>query len=305
MPEYDEFDLDRSTEQAWRNFTVRLSEVISVIDDSQDLTIGSVAVTTTETVPFVRFSAVARDVIRAEAASNGVLGEHYQLGPAQLERFDAQGWHPPSSEDARPTPNFWLELPQEASDTLAQRAVTALRDIYGIQHPVFLAPDQLAEILQPRSRPLAGDSEFDAEDVTAVVAVNPEHLDDMIEAELAEMFGHRPLRDSEGDLTVRVGSTVLFVRLSTDHREILVFAPLVHDVEGRSRAMEILSDLNSEVRLVKFQLIRDRVFASLSVFAHPFVPAHLHQAVRLMSEVADGIDDELAGRLRGRTTFED
>lgn len=305
MPEYDEFDLDRSTDQAWRNFAERLSEVISVMDDSQDLTIGSVAVTTTETVPFVRFRSVSRETIRAEAASNGVLGEHYQLVPAQLEGFDALGWRAPTSEGPRPTPNFWIELPQEDSDTLARLAVMALRDLYGIQHPVFLAPDQLAEILQPRPKPLAGDSEFDSEDVTAVVAVNPEHLEDMIEAELAEMFGHRPLRDSEGDLTVRIGSTMLFVRVSVDHREILVFAPLVHEVEGRSRAMEILSDLNSEVRLVKFQLIHDRVFASLSVFAHPFVPAHLHQAVRLMSEVADGIDDELASRLRGRTTFED
>ncbi|MDO5682800.1 MAG: hypothetical protein Q4G46_08230, partial [Propionibacteriaceae bacterium] len=171
--------------------------------------------------------------------------------------------------------------------------------------PVFLAPDQLAEILQPDPKPLVGRTEFDPEDVVAVVPVNPEHLQDMIEAELADMFGHRPPRDAEGDLAVRVGSTMLFIRVSADHREIIVFAPLVHDVEGRSRAMEILSDLNTEVRFIKFQLIRDRVFVSMSVFAHPFVPAHLLQAVRMMSEVADGIDDDLASRLRGRTTFED
>lgn len=84
-----------------------------------------------------------------------------------------------------------------------------------------------------------------------------------------------------------------------------MFAPLVHEIEGRSRAMEILSDLNTEVRMVKFQLIRDRVFVTLSVLAHPFVPAHLNQAVQVMSEVADGIDDDLAVRLRGRTTFGD
>lgn len=302
VPEYDDFDLDRSTEQAWRHFSARLSEVISMMDDSQDLTIGSVTVTTTETVPFVRFSAVSRESIRAEAASNGVLGEHYQLVRAQLDSFDEQGWQSPTSVGTRPTPNFWIELPQEESDTLARLAVHALRDIYGIQHPVFLAPDQLAEILQPRR--LSGRSEFDDSDITAVVPVNPEHLMDMIEAELTGMFGHCPPRDSEGDLAIRVGSTMLFVRVSSDHREIIVFAPLVHEVEGRSRAMEILSDLNTEVRFIKFQLLRDRVFVSLSVFAHPFVPAHLLQAVRMMSEVADGIDDELASRLRGRTTFE-
>lgn len=304
MPEYDDFDLDRSTEQAWRNFAERLSEVISVMDDSHDLTIGSIA-TGAETVPFVRFRSVSRDLMRAEAASNGVLGEDYQLGPGQLAAFEEQGWHAPMSEGRDATPNFWIQLPQEESDRLANLAIGALRDIYGIQHPVFLAPDQLAEILQPRPRPLMGTSEFDAEDVTAILPVSHEHLDDMVETELTEMFGHRPLRDSEGDIALRVGSTMLFLRTSADHREVIVFAAVVHDVEGRSRAMEILSDLNAEVRLVKFQLIRDRVFVSLSVFAHPFVPAHLHQAVRMMSEVADGIDDELAVRLRGRTTFQD
>ncbi|NNG19368.1 hypothetical protein HJ590_07200 [Naumannella sp. ID2617S] len=304
VPDYDDFDLDRSTAEAWLSFSERLAEVVSVMDDTSDLTIGSVA-SETETVPFVRFHSQTRDLVRAEAASNGTLGEHYQLGAGQLSAMEDIGWRPPTTEGPRPTGNFWVEIPQESSDRLAELAVSALRDVYGIQHPVFLAPDQLAEILQPRPEPLEGYSEFDPEDVVATVPVSHEHLDDMIEAELAEMFGHQPLRDTEGDFAIRVGSTMLFLRTSADHREIIVFACVVHEVEGRSRAMEILSDLNTEVRLVKFQLIRDRVFVTTSVFAHPFVPAHLHQAVRIMSEVADGIDDELAVRLRGRTTFEE
>lgn len=303
MSEYDDFDLDRSTAEAWDTFESRLSEVLSVMDDSSDLTIGSVA-TSTETVPFVRFHSISRDVVRAEAASNALLGEHYQLGAQQLNQFESTGWHPPTAAGERPTPNFWVEVDQEDSDRLAHLTVQVLRDIYGIQHPVFLAPDQLAEILQPRPEPLEGYSEFDPEDVVATVPVSREHLDDMMEAELAEMFGHQPMRDAEGDIAIRVGSTMLFLRTSADHREIIVFACLVHDVEGRSRAMEVLSDLNTTVRLVKFQLIRDRVFVTTSVFAHPFVPAHLRQAVRILSEVADGIDEELAVKLRGRTTFE-
>jgi hypothetical protein len=35
------------------------------------------------------------------------------------------------------------------------------------------------------------------------------------------------------------------------------------------------------------------------------VPAHLRQAVRILSDVADGIDNELAAKLNGRTTFSD
>jgi hypothetical protein len=84
---------------------------------------------------------------------------------------------------------------------------------------------------------------------------------------------------------------------------VVVFAAVVHDIAGRSRAAEVLNDLNVEARWVKFQLVRDRVFVSLSVLAKPFVPEHLRQAVQIMSQVADGIDEELAAKLNGRTTF--
>jgi hypothetical protein len=132
-----------------------------------------------------------------------------------------------------------------------------------------------------------------------------QHLNGLVDAELAEMYGHRPIRDAEGDVAIRVGSTMLFLRTARDGQEVVIFAAVVHDVAGRSRAAEVLNDLNVEARWVKFQLIRDRVFVTISVLSRPFVPAHLHQAVRILSDVADGIDDELAAKLNGRTTFSD
>ena len=84
----------------------------------------------------------------------------------------------------------------------------------------------------------------------------------------------------------------------------IVFATLVHDLTGRSRAAEVLNDLNCEARWVKFQMLRDRVFLTYSVMAYPFVPAHLHQGLRIVSHLGDSIDDELALKLGGRTTFD-
>nr|WP_156609735.1 hypothetical protein [Auraticoccus cholistanensis] len=297
--------MDRSTAESWAEFEGRLAEVVSMIDDSGDFTIGCVAVDD-EPVPFVRFSSLDRDTLLAEAASNAVVGEKYQLGPAELARLAELGWRDPVSEPEQPgeqvSENFWLHRRQEESDRLAALAVCTLREVYGVQHPVFLAPDQLAEILTPSVEPLAL-TEYDAEDVVAVLPAGVDHLRDMVELELTDMFGHAPVHDAEGDIAVRVGSTMLFLRVAPDAREVLVFASLVHDVEGRSRAVEVLNDLNADSRSVKFQLVRDRVFVTCSVMAHPFVPAHLHQAVSVLAEVADGIDDELAGKLRGRTTF--
>jgi hypothetical protein len=317
MSDMDGFDLDRSTAQAWTEFQSRLSEVISMIDDSADLTIGTES-ESNDPAPFVRLSSPRRDVIRCEAASNAVLGDDFQLSSELSARMERLGWqapvldgeHTPAAEAPQLTANFWVELAQVESDRISELVVSALRDVYGVQHPIFLAPDQLAEVLQPAPPPIEESAsvkvlELQRADLTPTMPRDQQHLNDLVDAELAEMYGHRPIRDAEGDVAIRVGSTMLFLRTSRDGREVVIFAAVVHDVAGRSRAAEVLNDLNVEARWVKFQLIRDRVFVSISVLSRPFVPAHLHQAVRILSDVADGIDDELAAKLNGRTTFSD
>ena len=316
MADIDDFDLDRSTAQAWAEFQDRLSEVITMIDDTADLTIGT-ASEGKGPPPFVRLSSPRPGVIRCEAASNAVLGDDFQLSAELLDAMERLGWQPPTIGEQgsptgpiRPTPNFWIEFPQLESDRISELAVVALRDVYGVQHPVFLAPDQLAEALQPVQVPIESDAAIKAVqtsqvDLGATMPRDQEHLNDLVDAELAEIYGYPPIRDADGDVAIRVGSTMLFLRTSTDGQEVVLFAPVVHDIAGRSRATEVLNDLNVEARWVKFQLIKDRVFVTISVLAQPFAPAHLRQAVRILSDVADGIDNDLAAKLNGRTTFRD
>ena len=317
MADIDDFDLDRSTAQAWVDFQTRLSEVISIIDDTADLTIRTESAGSSSP-PFVRFSSPRPGVIRCEAASNAMLGDGFQLSSELLTAMERLGWQPPAIADeqdstgpsSRPTANFWIELPQVESDRISQLAVSALRDVYGVQHPVFLAPDQLAEALQPVQAPIENDASVNVvqvsqADLEPTMPRNQHHLNDLVDAELAEIYGYPPIRDADGDVAIRVGSTMLFLRTSSDGQEVVLFAPVVHDVAGRSRATEVLNDLNVEARWVKFQLIKDRVFVTISVLSRPFVPTHLRQAVRILSDVADGIDNELAAKLNGRTTFSD
>ena len=264
------FDLDRSTAEAWTAFAERLAEVVSVMDAGATLTIGALAAGDTDRPPHVRFA----------------CGEHGRL---TLESGDTT-----------------LDGTQEDSRELADAAVAALRDVHGVPHPAFLAPDQLSDILTPAPvRELPPPDAVDPEEATAVLPTSRDNLEALLEAHLTRQLGHPPFRDLDGDFGLRVGSTMVFVRASQDAREVLVFSALVHDVEGRQRAMEVLSDLNTDARFVRFLLIRDRVFVSLSIFAAPFVPAHLRQALRAVSVIGDSIDNELAAKLRGRTTFAD
>ena len=306
MGEYEDFDLDRSTADAWDDFTDRLDDVVSMIDDGGELTIGTLS-TSNDPAPFVRFRATgeaSHRTLLCEAASNASLGDGFQLTLEQIEHLVALGWEEPSAVGPASSGNFHCRVAQEKSHDAAELAVATLRDVYGVQHPVFLAPDQLAEVLQPGpEKPGPGDI-LEEHDVVATRPRHRKHLDDMVTTELTHMFGHAPIRDTEGDIAIRVGSSVVFVRSTPDADELILFSVLVHDVEGRSRAVEVLNDLNVESRFGRFALHRDKVFCSMSVLADPFVPAHLHYAVRIMSQIADGIDDDLAAKLRGRTTFE-
>lgn len=297
------FDLDRSTQEAWDEFANRLGEVIAHMEPGASLRIGSLATEQEGTSPFVLFRCLSPDVLVVEAAGNAALSEEFQLTAEHVQQLEELGWEPPSIDGQYPSENFTRVGAPDDPEPLATAAAHVLRDVYAVPHPAFLAPDQLAEILTPPGAKEAPTTTFDEDDVSARMGAGKAELDRLIERELSELLGHAPLQDADGDFALRVGSTMVFVRATTDAQEVLVFSALVHDVEGRSRAMEVLSDLNTEARFVRFMLIKDRVFASLSIFAQPFVPAHLQQALRAVTVVADEIDDHLAAKLRGRTTF--
>ena len=155
MADIDDFDIDKSIAAAWAEFQARLSEVVSMIDDSADLTIGTGLDPDDEAeAPFLRLSSPRPHRVRGEASSNAVLGEDHQLGPDQLTTMERLGWQPPSANGDQPSTHFWFEHDQDDAEQISELAVGALRDVYGVQHPIFLAPDQLAEVLQPSPAPL-------------------------------------------------------------------------------------------------------------------------------------------------------
>ena len=282
MADIEDFDLDETTRQAWNEFTERLADVLSVMDASADLTISAVnGEETRETPPAVRFSAVEPGVV--EATLVGV----------DSPRLTELGW----TSSPR---GFTARRDQEEATELANLTTATMTEVVGVLHPIFLEPDQLAELLTAResnpTQPVPG--------AYGVVLPNSQaQLDAIVDAELEKMFGHPALRNAAGEVAIRVGSTMVFCRSTPDFKELVLFAALVHDVSGRSRACEVLNDLNVESRYCRFALHRDRVFVQVSVPARPFVPQHLRQALESISQVADGIDDDLAHKLGGRTTF--
>lgn len=285
MADIDDFDLDTTTLRAWDDFTERLAEVLSVMDATSDLCISVVANRTRrEETPVIRFSFVEPETVVAT------------LQRAEVPGLTELGWQQTGDD------SFQLQHTQEDTTALAERVTRTMTEVLGAIHPVFLEPDQLADILKP-SPPGGADGWPLPGTFGVVMPSDRTQLDAIVDAELAHIFGHPPMRDEAGDVALRVGSTMVFLRSTPDFQELVLFAVLVHDVAGRSRACEVLNDLNTESRYCRFALHRDRVFAQVSVPTQPFVPAHLRQALASISQVADSLDDELAARLQGRTTF--
>ena len=94
----------------------------------------------------------SRLAIRAEAAANSSLGASYQLTEAQGKALEEAGWQAPDPG----CPNFFCDFSQDAAEEVAELVVGALRDVYGVQHPVFLDPDQLAGILRTEPSAIEG-----------------------------------------------------------------------------------------------------------------------------------------------------
>ncbi|MBK7821374.1 MAG: hypothetical protein IPJ61_09930 [Tessaracoccus sp.] len=294
MADYTDFDFDETQRAAWGEFSDRLDEVLSVMDATADLTISVTSVSTGPR-PGIRFTVREPGVVTA-LVSGSANGAPTAVESVELIRL---GWFPPSERE----PGFHAEADQADSARLAALASDTLNAVFSVPHPIFLEPDQLAEILQGQAEWTPLEPRKLKREEQAVKAGGQAELDGLVDAELRRLFGHPPLRNEQGDVAIRVGSAVVFLRSTADCRELVLFSPLVHDVANRSRACEVLNDLNVESRYGRFALHRDRVFAQISVPAKPFVPAHLRQALRALSQIADGIDEELATKLGGRTTF--
>lgn len=295
MADYRDFDFDATQRHAWEEFTLRLDEVLSVMDATADLTISAIGPDDAPMRPGLTFSMVRPGVLTAYVTGS----DDGRPTAAEAEQLRMLGWR----EATTAVPSFHAEADQESSSGLAALATATLTTVFGVLHPVFLHPDQLAEILQGEAAWTPLTPRKLTREETAVMPGSRLELDSLVDDELRRVFGHPPLRNEIGDAAIRVGSTMVFLRSAADGAELLLYSALVHDVKVRSLACVVLNDLNVETRYGRFALHRDRVFVQLSVPAQPFVPAHLHQALAHLSNIADGIDDELATKLGGRTTF--
>lgn len=313
MDDLSDFDLDRSAGRAWFNFQQRLADYLAGMRAGQTLGISARSGLDDDAesgaAPYIQFKASDEAMLRAEAVSNAYLDSTYALDDAGCARMESLGWeaptHTPQDGPGAGSANYWIDVERRMGDRVAAMTTRAFREVWSIPHPVFLRVDPTGTEQDP---PDLGIADAAAEPEIAVLpeSIMPrdnDHLRELVDAVVTQRFGQVPMKDSDGDIPLRSGSALVFVHVPDDMPMVTLFSPLVRDIAGRTRAAEVVADLNRRWPLVRFVLVDDQVVAMIQLPALPFAPNHLSTMLEMLSRAADRLDDVLVERLDGRLAF--
>ena len=109
--------------------------------------------------------------------------------------------------------------------------------------------------------------------------------------------------DPDGDIGIRSGSAMVFVRVRDNPPLVDVFSPILTEVEPTERLYVKLSELTNRMPIGRLYCTNDTVWASVPVFGRDFQATHLMLAVQVMTGLADELDDRLHGEFGGKRFF--
>jgi len=297
----------------WVEFTERLAAALASLEDEEGLVLE-----TKRGHRFVHFVCQGGSGFQGEAASNAVLAGSDRLDLKAIARIVALGWRPPvlpGEGDARANAgclNFWRDWPRPIPPMkIALLAARTLHECFCVASPVNLRYHAFApnggELLIPTLQLSRAAARTDGHSSSVQAADgHTTPLRDEVRDFLAALTGIVDLSfDSDGDIPLRHGSAMIFVRVHEQPPMIELFSPVLREVTHEAGLVDALNELNSRTRFVSFSAIGGGVVASHELFAQPFVPDHLGHALAVLSRTADEADDELQARFGGEVFFAD
>ena len=313
-------DLKAKVREAWQEFARTLAVALPALAPGTklDLTLDPTASGTGDAVYAVRVIA-EDDQLMAVAVGNAAQG--YRLDRAAVADLVALGWSPPGVLDGSGD-FFGLRLPVGECGRMSVAVARTMRDVYGAPHPAFLTYDArdaqgadvpVATLGAARLAIVADDEDGDTDEDAAERALArlgeatiELPLADRVSAVVAALLKTTPEAlpvDPDGDIGIRSGSAMVFVRVRDNPPLIDVFSPVLTEVEPTERLYVKLSELTNRMPIGRLYCTNDTVWASVPVFGRDFQPTHLMLAVQVMTGLADELDDRLHGEFGGKRFF--
>jgi len=301
-------DLSAKVATAWRDFTAALAAALGKLPRGArlDLILDPAASGTGDAVYDVSIGVDENGDLEADAVSNAALPVGYRLDRAAVASLIALGWSPPGVV-AGSGDRFGLRAPASEAARIAALVGRTMRDVYGTPHPAFLTyTAQKVDEIPPlaTARPLNRD-----EVVISAEKWEPDphtSLTERVKAVVAHMQKTTPESlnvDSDGDIGIRAGSAMVFVRIHRNPPLVDVYSPILTEVIPNERLYERLSQLTRRMPIGRLYYTEGTVWASVPVFGRDFQPSHLILAIQVMTTLADELDDRLQGDFGGRRFF--
>jgi hypothetical protein len=292
---------------AWPPFAEKLAAVLATLAEDQFLILS-----VKRSNRFVQFAAQGGFGMRLETTSNSYMAKSEQLNEQQIARLIDAGWHTPTGSPAASTPendpdgspNYFLEFEKPVPfEVVANLAVRTLSEILRIPHPAFLQyeafedaegewvaiplPELGLKLQEPAPR-----------------AGNAESLSKQLLTSLGEVTGLNDLDfDDDGDIGVRCGSALVFVRMVDDPLYVRIFSAILRDVDENPDILVRLNDINASETLIRFIFRNGTIHGIADLSAVPFLSAHFAQAFERFCAVADGMGGLLQEEFGGQTAF--
>jgi hypothetical protein len=314
-------DLKAKVAQAWREFATALARALPVLPTGThvDIALDSTASGTGNAVYGVALRRIDDDRLGGLAVGNASLPEGHRLDRAAVADLVALGWSPPGVVEGS-RESFGLVAPVGDATRMAVLVARTLRDIYGTPHPAFLTYSARAEgdtvvLLPPlgTARPLqppqerAEDLDYAARLAGRLLGDDSDlPLADRVQAVVASLLHTTPdalQMDGDGDIGIRSGSAMVFVRVRDNPPLVDVFSPVLTEVEPTEQLYVKLSELTNRMPIGRLYCTNDTVWASVPVFGRDFQSTHLMLAVQVMTGLADELDDRLHGEFGGKRFF--
>jgi hypothetical protein len=311
-------DLTAKVGEAWHDFARALAAAIAGLPRAAhlDITLDPTATGTGTAIYEVSVQHHADDRLGALAVGNATLPQGARLSREAVAQMIVIGWSPPGVV-AGSDKDFGLIASAAEVARIAVIVTKTLRDVYGSPHPAFLTyaahdANGAAITIEPlgAARVSSGDEKLDvlrlsAEGFAALEDPSMTLLErvKIVVAGLQRTEPEALQVDSDGDIGIRSGSAMVFVRVRDNPPLIDVFSPILTEVDASEKLYAKLSELTTKMPIGRLYQANKTVWASVPVFGRDFQPTHLMLAVQVMTGLADELDDRLHGEFGGKRFF--
>jgi hypothetical protein len=321
-------NLKEKVAEAWREFARHLQGALRDLQDGVtiDLTLDPTASGTGDAIYSVQVTGEATE-LHATAVGNADLPAEFRLDRAAIGDLVALGWSPPGVVPGSGD-SFGTRVEKSEANRVGVLVTRTLRDVYGAPHPAFLtylghdtgnrlsplpalgAARSLAPLLDADGDGIVDEEPTDDANDRMLARIGDEtdalSLREKVTTVVARLLKTTPDAlsiDPDGDIGIRSGSAMVFVRVRDNPPLVDVFSPILTEVEPTEKLYVKLSELTNRMPIGRLYCTNDTVWASVPVFGRDFQATHLMLAVQVMTGLADELDDRLHGEFGGARFF--